>query len=69
MGCFLGCFGGEKGQSQSPKRRKHRVHRASPQRLQVTVPSYVDSVFTCVRASHLNFVELCWKIEELLVVF
>lgn len=28
MGCFLGCFGGEKGQ----KRRKQRVNRASPQR-------------------------------------
>lgn len=28
MGCFLGCFGGEKAQ----KRRKHRVNRASPQR-------------------------------------
>ncbi|XP_042056156.1 uncharacterized protein LOC121800709 [Salvia splendens] len=28
MGCFLGCFGGEKTQ----KRRRHRAHRASPQR-------------------------------------
>ncbi|XP_057798174.1 protein JASON [Salvia miltiorrhiza] len=28
MGCFLGCFGGEKSQ----KRRKHRAHRSSPQR-------------------------------------
>ncbi|KAL1546617.1 hypothetical protein AAHA92_23191 [Salvia divinorum] len=28
MGCFLGCFGGEKSQ----KRRKHRAYRASPRR-------------------------------------